>query len=389
MKRLLIPLMLLLGVGLVAQAADSLDFPMPQFINPFYDSFSRNYLSTMAMGRGNTGVAMQGGVESILHNPAAYKPDKVSLHLEMLIKPPVNTDSYGSEDRFTSPVPFGMLAIGGKLSSKLTAGMVYSLPKTIVYDDFDILMNLGAYFLQRYPTFNLHQITANAGYHFENLHLGVNLHNQLYYQSEVTILRSFESISNTRYILRPQAGILYKTDIGSLGLSYTPEQKIDWDLKFVQYDTVLPMNVGAGISLNKKNMRLTADLEYENFSAVSDRYNDRLAIKMGIENDVRKFTYRYGYMYMPEVYSGFFRLPMNNSATPDTAMWWDNVPLVGNIKANTQHFLSLGFTWHHQDGTINAAVLQEIAGRAPMTQINLSLSLYLSSFRRKGFLYFE
>lgn len=389
MKRLLIPVMLMMGLGLAAQAADSLDFPMPQFINPIYDSFSRNYLSTMAMGRGNTGIAMQGGAESILHNPASYKPDKASVHLEMLIKPPVKTDSYGVEDRFTSPVPFGMLALGGKVAGGLTAGLAYSLPKTIQYDDFDILMNLGAYFLQRYPTFNLHQITANLGYHMENLHLGVNLHNQIYYQSDVTILRSFESITDARYILRPQFGLLYKTDLGGIGFSYTPEQKIDWDLKFVQYDTVLPMNLGAGISLQSGGNRVTADLEYENFGAMSDSYSDRLGIKAGIEKDIRKFTYRFGYMYVPEVYSGFFRLPENVSATPDTSMWWDNVATGGNIKENTQHFVSFGFSWRHQDGSINAAILQEVAGRVPLTQINLSLSLYLSSFRRKGFLYFE
>ena len=50
----------LLGTALGAQAPDTLTFPQPQYVNPIFDSFTRNYISTSAMGRGHTGLAIPG-----------------------------------------------------------------------------------------------------------------------------------------------------------------------------------------------------------------------------------------------------------------------------------------------------------------------------------------
>lgn len=384
-------LALFIAVGLAAQA-DSLSFPQPQFVNPIYDYFTRNYLSTTAMGRGNTGVAMQGGVESVLQNPASFLPDKTSIYLEMLIKPPVSTDTYQLEDRFFSPVPFGVFGSGGSLGRNVSAGFLYSLPKTVVMDNFSVPMNLGDYLLMRYPTFNLHQITANAAWHSGNLHVGLNLHNQVYYLSDIAFLRTFERIRQGKYFLRPEFGLLFSSESYNAGITVTPQQNAEWDLKYAVYDTVLPLTIGAGIAYKGDFATLTADLEYQNTNAISDGFNDRYAVKAGFEKRVRKFTYRLGYMLHPEVWHGNYKLPVNTTANADTSLWWDDevaVPLGGYIGKNTQHFLSVGFSWHHRDGSINLALLQEVAGRMPLTQINLSLSLYLDAFRRKNFLFFE
>ena len=69
MRRLALLAMLLLTAGLAAQAADTLDFPQPQYINPIFDSFTRNYISTQAMGRGNTGIAIPGKVDCAARYP--------------------------------------------------------------------------------------------------------------------------------------------------------------------------------------------------------------------------------------------------------------------------------------------------------------------------------
>ncbi len=388
MRTFLMLILLLAASGILAQA-DGLHFPQPQFVNPIYDYFSRNYLSTSAMGRGHTGVALTGGVDSALLNPASYQPEQASLHLEALIKPPVNTDTYGPEDRFTSPVPFGIAGIGGNLGRGFSGALIYSLPKTLVMDDFSVEMNMGDYLLMRYPTFNLHQITASAGWHLERLHLGLNLHNQFYYLSDVIFLRTFERIRQAEYILRPQLGLLYTAPSYTAGLSITPEQSANWDLKYAVYDTKLPLSISVGASYQLSGTVFTADLEYENCSALDNAFQDRYTIKAGVEKNIRRFTYRLGYLSHPEVWHGDYQLPENTTANADTSLWWDNVALGGSIKKNGQHFLSAGVTWHHRDGNINLAVLQDVAGREPMTQVNLSLSLYLSAFRRKGFLYFE
>lgn len=383
--------------GLCAQGADSLEFPQPQFMNPIFDSFSRNYISTAAMGRGYTGVALTGGVDHVLLNPAGQNPDKAMLHLEMLIKPPVNVNYYAAEDttggytmtpddRLSSPVPFGIVGAGGQLGN-FTGALLYSLPKTVKLDDFSVEMNLGGYLLSRYPTFNLHQLTANLGWHCREFNLGVNLHNQFYYVGDLTYLRTFERIRETKYVLRPQLGFLYAGEAVSAGLSVTPPQNFDWDLKFRQYDTVLPLQATLGAAYRKGVGTFTAELDFEQSSAISDAFQDRYTIRAGAEATIRRFTYRAGYAFSPEVWHGDFLLP--DAASDTTAIWWDFILPGGNVKKNTQHLLSLGTSWHHRDLNLNLAFLMDVGGQAPVAQVNASLDLYFSAFRNKKFLYFD
>ncbi len=388
MKRIILLCLLLAASLLSAQAADTLDFSMPQFANPIYGSFSRNYLSASAMGRANTGVALQGGVENLLLNPAGYQKDKPALYLEMLIKPPVKVDTVEGEDSYSSPVPFGVIGTGASLGSGFTAAALYSMPNTLKLDDFSVRMNLGAYLLQRYPTFNLHQFTANLGWHTDNWHFGASLHNQLYYLGDFTVLRTFERIRDIKYVPRPQFGFLYTSPVANAGITFTPEQEVNWDLKYVEYDAILPMEVKAGVSVMAGKTTISYDMGYENTAAIDPAFYDRISTKVGIETRSGKFTYRLGYQYIPEVWHGNYRLPVNTFATADTSLWWDFEPVAGFVEPNNQHFLSIGSTWHHRDGSITLAFMQDVAGQARMTQIGISLQLYFKAFRRKGFLFF-
>jgi hypothetical protein len=132
--------LLLLVIGFLF--AQPIEFPQPQFINPIFDSFTRNYVSTSAMGRGYTGITIPGGVDNALLNPAAYLPDKAALHLELLAKPSIRVDFYAAQDtstgynmtandRLTSPVPFGIFAVGSSLGDHFSYGFLYSMPKTV------------------------------------------------------------------------------------------------------------------------------------------------------------------------------------------------------------------------------------------------------------------
>ena len=140
MRRYLLILMAL-GVLGTALGAQTLDFPQPQYVNPIFDSFTRNYMSTSAMGRGYTGLAIPGGVDNVLLNPAGHLPDKAALHLELLVKPPVDSDMYAMADTsvfyqmspqvMTSPVPVGVVGGGGRIGPNFTFGLLYSMPKAI------------------------------------------------------------------------------------------------------------------------------------------------------------------------------------------------------------------------------------------------------------------
>lgn len=389
MRYTLLLAMLMAALGLAAQSADSLEFPSPQFVNPIFDSFSRNYISSSAMGRGYTGVAIPGEVDNVLINPAAYIPSKASLHLELLVKPPVDVDFYSPEDRLTSTAPFGVVGVGGKLLPNVTGALLYSLPKTLKLDDFSVEMNMGYYVLMRYPSFNLHQVTANAAWQLGDLSIGLNLHNQVYYLSDVTFLRTFERIRQGKYFLRPQLGLLYSGDKFNAGLSVTPPQNANWDLKYVEYDTQLPLNAVLGAAYKTGNARFTAEADFEQDSAISDAYKDRYTIRLGAETTIRRFSYRAGYIYHPEVWHGNYKLPVNTTANADTALWWNDVPLGGFLGENTQHILTAGASWHHRDANLNLGFLIDVAGKAPVAQVSASLDLYLSAFKNKKFLFFD
>ena len=85
MRRNIICLLMLglLGTALSAQSPDVLNFPQPQCESHF-DSFTRNYMSTSAMGRHRPGHSREWTTCS---KSRRLHPDKASLHLEMLVKP--------------------------------------------------------------------------------------------------------------------------------------------------------------------------------------------------------------------------------------------------------------------------------------------------------------
>ncbi len=387
----------LLGTALGAQAPDTLTFPQPQYVNPIFDSFTRNYISTSAMGRGHTGLAIPGGVDNVLKNPAGYRPDKASLHLELLVKPPVDSDIYAMADTsvyyqmtnetMNSPVPVGIIGGGGRIGPNFTYGLLYSLPKTIKVDNFGVEINMGYGLIQRYPSFYLNQITANAAWHKDDFHVGLNLHNQIYHLGDVTFLRSFERIRDTKYVLRPQLGLLYSGETLSAGLSVVPQQNVDWDLKFASYETRLPLNLALGMAYGKNDAFLTAELDFEQCSAISPAFRDRYTIHVGAEKTIRRYTYRAGYMYHPQVWVGDFLIP--DAASDTLSIWWNAVLPQGQVGKNNQHILTLGSSWSHPDVRVNLAGLIDVARQAPVAQVSFSVDLFFSAFKRKNFLYFD
>lgn len=383
MKNCLLFTLLFLAAGLMAQGADSLSFALPQNMDPVFDYFSLNHLSTASLGRGTTGVSCQGGASSILANPASYLMDRSSVYAEMLIKPPVETHIYPSDHNFNSPVPFGMVAAAGNLSDDLSWGIAYSMPKSMVWDAFVVNMNMGDFQLVRYPKYYQHQFTANIGVHIGELNLGLNLHNQLHYIDDFTVLRSFEQIREVKYQMRPQFGALWAANRFNAGISYTPRMHLDWDLKYAHYDLSMPGTLSAGLSLREGIRRYVVEADWEDSSVLNDQYKDRLSLKAGYEATSRKYTYRLGYLYRPQIFSGNFKLPMNTTAHPDTSMWWDSVARGGRIPKNDQHLITAGFTWPFSYGAINLGMLMEVAGPTKMAQIGGSLELNLDYFRRK------
>lgn len=392
MKKHLAIALLILFTGVIwAQAApDSIDLPMPQFINPFYDSFAHNYLGTAVSGRGQTGVAYPGDLESVLLNPATYNPEKGMMAIQALIKPPVNASGFPVtySSKFATRVPYGLVGIGGKLGARFSGSLIYSQPSAMMLDDWSIEMNQGAYLLQRYPKYYLHQITASAGYHLDNLHFGLSLHNQMHYMDDVPFMRTFERIDDLKYVLRVEPGIMFTGDSGNVGLAFTPPVKTTWDLKYAEYETILPLKVAIGTAFKHGPRTFLLDLDWEQFSAIHRDYADRLRVKAGFEFTKKNVNYRLGYIYSPQVFEGMYNIPFNTTAEADSSVAWNDVVSVSTVEANSQHLLTAGFTFSHKYGTINGSVIQCVSPDAPVTQIGLALSFYLDALKSKDFLRF-
>lgn len=402
MKNMLIIILLFLACTLGAQAADSLHFSLPLVMDPVFDYFSLSYLGSKSLGRGHSTVSFTGGEEAILANPAAYKADKSNIYLELLVKPPSKTKIYQMESDFSAPSPVATAALGGKLAPMFTWGAAYSLPKIIQLNSMDIPLNqakesparpdgkdaanpnLGTNLHSRYPQYSLHQATGNLAFHLGALNLGLNLHGQFHYIDDLPILRSFASIRKTKFMLRPQAGVLYDKDNWGVGATFMPSTKVDWNMDVIKFNSKLPALATFGARYQGGKHGISAQADWENTSIVHPDYKDRLSLKAGYETTNRKGTrYRLGYIYRPGIYSGLYTVPTVTIAHADTSIWWDNVPAGGKIPKNDQHFLTAGLGTNIKYVEFNLAFAYQIIGAEPMSQISISASLNPDIFKRK------
>ena len=390
MKKYLLFLSMLVVISLQAQSADTLQvIPMPQYANPFYEAFSRNYLGVEAAGRGYTGTAVAGSAQGALINPAIMMTDSTRVFTEVNIKPPVDAEGLAFSSRYSSPAPFGTLGVSFPLGTKIAAAVIYSNPKSLVLDDFSVVINQGADLVTRFPKYYLHQLSAAARYQLnDEWNLGLSVHNQLHYLDDVIFLRTYDRVRDYSYSLRFQPGLFYQAGDLGLGLSAMLPTPIKWDLKYAAYDLTLPLELSAGLSYTKDIYRISTDFRYIQDSALDDNFEDRMSIHLGAERREGNKILRAGYFYSSNIWDGTVLLPIDADSV-DESIFWDDVSPTLPVKDNTQHFLSVGFGYFFRDGTINLSALTTVVSDSPCTQINLSLSLYLSSFKRKDFLRFQ
>lgn len=385
MKLRLLFLLLLIGTGVFAQNADTLFvLSSPQFSNPFYESYSRNFTGAEAAGRGYTGAAVLSSASGSLINPAALKPDSAAVFTEIGIKPPLDEDNLPFNSNYTSTSPLGLFGFNFPLSSKLSVAAMYSNPKSISLESFSIVINQGAWMVERTPKYYLHQFSGIASYRFlEGVNLGLSLHNQIHYIDDPIFLRSYDRVERSRYALRVQPGVLLMQGPLMFGASATLPAEIDWDLRYAHYQTTLPLELTGGFSYTNGPYRLAADLGFINDSVVDNKFSDRYSLHLGAEQRDGNRIVRAGYMYRSNVWNGELMLPVNTSATADSSMFWDAVVQSLPIKDNSQHFLTVGLSYLFKQGQVNISALQSIVGDNRQTQINLGLSVKLSTFGRK------
>jgi len=300
----------------------------------------------------------------------------------MNIKPSLEAQGYPLYANYTSSIPLGLMGVSIPLDNKFTLGMLYNIPKSITLEDFSFFINQGADIIQRFPTYYLHQATALIAIHSGPLHLGLDVHNQLHYLDDPIFLRTYERIRKTKYSLRLQPGIIYQLGFANIGFSMMPETKFNWNLKYANYNFQMPLWLTGGMGINKADYTVAVEAEWEQTSEICAAFDDHYTIKAGFEKIKGNTTYRLGYLFTSNVYSGMIYLGQN-TANPDTINAWNSVPTAVFIDDNAQHLVTAGLSYKHKNGTLNFALMQVILGDVNKTQINLSLSLYLNSIFRK------
>ncbi|MDD5535560.1 MAG: hypothetical protein PHS36_00025 [Candidatus Cloacimonetes bacterium] len=385
MKIRFIFILMLACTGLFAQGVDTLFvLNAPMYANPFYEYYSRNFHGAEAAGRGYTGAAVLGGIQSGLINPAVMRADSASVFAELSIKPPQNVDRMIFNANYVSPMPLGIFGFSFPLGKKMLLSTMYSNPKSIDLQDFIIEINQGADLVQRSPKYNLHQFSLLANYRvLYSLSVGMAAHYQLHNFDDPIFLRTYDRVTKSTPALRLQPGILLQRGPVMAGVSAVLPTDIDVDLRYARYYYTLPLELSAGLSYTKGMYRLSGDFGYINDSAVDDRFNDRYSLHMGAEKHSENRIFRAGYMFRSNVWDGEIMLPENTAANADSSMFWDDVPTSMLIKDGAQHFLTAGITYLFKHGQIDASIMHCIVGENRQTQVNIGLGVKLSTFFAK------
>jgi len=391
-KILFLVALLAVNIGLSAQQ-DSLDFPAPQYMLPFYDNFSYNMLNVAAMGRGFTTQAMLGSGENAVNNPATLVSEKARIYMELTIKPPVreadkyfvaeDTISIRERQYYASPIPFGMIGISGRFYKGLHGAISYNVPKSLVYDNFAIETMQGNDEIIRYPAYYLHQFTTTVAGSIGDFRLGLNLQQQIHHFKDILVIYSFDRIDKAFYVFRVQPGVFYKKGSFRFGASFMPESQKKMDIRYRVYNVKLPMKFAAGMAYLFNSNGLFLETEWEQFSRMSSAFEDRLTLKAGIEKRVRNITYRAGVVSAPGVFEGAYKLPVYETENPGATYNWQAISQGAYLDKSDQLFVTIGFTHYFKGGELTLGLGKDFMSDVPVTQFASALSFNLETLKGK------
>lgn len=324
-------------------------------VNPFWEFYSENKLSTISAGKGFTGVASFGDISNISLNPASLNIEKrfntnISYSYQSSIDYLPNfTDSEHLRNGFPS------FSIGGgyRINKDLQVGLVYQNNYSFnhVYDM--IYMNEFGNEIGRgeaYEKYASHSFYIPIVFNYEWLRLGANL-NLTYLRGDISI---GEGINYPGYPCTgkgelwsfiPQIGfIITPNEYISFGASYTNgySGSIDWTYDIASPETgycEIPsrLALGSEIQILENKLKLSFEYHFANTSAVG-YLKDKNNINLGAEYLLdESWTVR----------SGFFtQFDFRNMSSA----WLDN-------SSYDQFFITLGGTYKYKGLTFNLAFL--------------------------------
>lgn len=292
--------------------------PYDVMINPFWNFYSDNYTDAVSGGMGFAGISTSGDITSANINPASLNlPGKFQAALQYNFK---TTQQWGVKFGFNDVylknyIYSGSAAFGYRINKMLQTGLIYNNPRSMNFYIADIVITnefgeeLGR--TDAYDKYVHHKITIPLVFRYKILSLGIGLNyniNRRYFKySDTGILTAkFDKFNiHAGMIISPfkelSIGVTFKP-----GLSGDAEHTTDENINTQTEKVILPLEFGAGISVNlmKGKLKIAADYNYLNSSANTNNdygLKDIHRINTGVEYTVNKqWQIRAGFFNQPD-----------------------------------------------------------------------------------------
>ena len=322
--------------------------------HPFCDYYSENFLGADAAGRGYSGVADMGGIESTLLNPASlHIENKVQFYYELGLK-----NNIGFLNEYYNNLEFSQYRKG------TAYGLAYSINENYQIGLFfgkkhSINAELGPVIIYDYyyaPVDTLHGylkktcLTINIPLSYrvnDNFQLGASLNIEMYNSEQPLVL--FDIYGNHQLVkskadfalIRPAIGLIssFNENI-SLGASFQNfvRKNIieDATLVHIKYlENTFPWEIRSGLKyrMQKIPLNLYFDFRHIHTSEYHDM-NDRNDFFIGADYKLKKYLLKIGYFSQNEYRD------LSLKISDEIDYWIDNKP-------HDRHFLTLGgsYTW--------------------------------------------
>jgi len=336
-------------------------------INPFWDFYSRNYLSVENAGKGYTGVASEDGLLSSTLNPASFNPGKkysaeISYGLQTNTKYLPGIDDIILKNNF----PSGNIAVGYRYNDNFSIGLKYGNDNNYKLDfgEMSITNELGVEIGKSdlYESFNTHTFSIPVVYSSKYFNLGINLNLIIFHsnmhgpftneQNPEGFGVSDITSDNTQFI--PDFGIILKPLKNlSLGFTFTPRSEFEISRNFDQRNeitkTFIPMKISAGAAYKFFDERLSIEANYR-YENTSKKLEDIRTLPYQILfNDRNDFNIGLDYLLNKNINlrTGFFTL-LNKQI-------YDSSIIAENLL--DQYFLTLGGSYRYKDFSFELAIL--------------------------------
>ncbi|MFA5404044.1 MAG: hypothetical protein WC358_03835 [Ignavibacteria bacterium] len=368
-------IILLITKNILAQSDGPRDMT-DGLINPCWEYYSDNMISSISAGKGYTGVSGLGDLSSLTLNPAAVNIEKkYQIYIGYAYKTDINfTNVFNYTPTLKNSFPSGIIGGVYRINKNFQTGFVYrnDYGYQIEYNN-----NSNSYYNIKNKLVT-HNFTVPIIYNYEWFRAGVNL-NLTYFRGEASGIFSTEFFPEGYYdeahsnLLRiiPQIGVIINPiKEFSFGITFIPgftdSTKYHYNVTTPSERNLLvryPWRLGVGTEVKLLNNRLKLSLDYR-FDKTSiilntkDKSNFNFGVEYQIKNNVA-------------IRGGFFTLLDFRDLSNILMIEEDN-------NSYDQYFITLGGTYKYKGYSFSLALMDSHLAKnndVSHTKINGGISL--------------